>query len=102
MTIRQPFMPKYGSNQVIVAAAATAARVLIAGGNKQIRFLNPGADIVYVRTYSSATGVQSATTADFPVGVNQAVTLTKDEQHDTLTYFSTAGTTFHAMPGEGF
>lgn len=101
MTIKQPFYPQYGSNQVLTAAAASASAV-INPDCKQVRVVNTGANKGYFRTYNSANGVQSATTADFPVPAGLAATVSKNADHNAIAYISAAGTTLEAMTGEGF
>lgn len=101
MTIKQPFAPQYGSNQVLTAGAASA-KVGINKESKQVRVVNTGANKGYFRIYDSSNGVQSATTADCPVAAGAAVTVTKGGNQDTIAYISAAGTTLEVMTGEGF
>jgi hypothetical protein len=101
MTIKQPFYPHFGTNQVITPAAASASAT-IDRNNKQLRVLNSGANIGYFRTYNSEGGSQSATTADYPVAPNQASVVSIGPFHDSIAYISAAGTTFNVMTGEGF
>jgi hypothetical protein len=96
-----PFNPHYGTNQVVTPAAASAS-VVVGAGNKQLRILNTGSNIGYFKTFISANGSVSATTADCPVGPNMATTVTKFEDHDSVAYISAAGTTFQIMTGEGW
>lgn len=101
MTIKQPFYPHYGSNQVVLPAAASAT-ITIDADNKQLRVVNNGANIGYFRTFSSLSGALSATTADCPIASGKDIVITKDSTHDRLAYISAAGTTFQVMTGEGF
>ena len=55
MTIKQPFFPHYGANQVLAAAAASAS-VPISHQAKQLRVVNTGAAIAHFRTYNSTSG----------------------------------------------
>jgi len=102
MTIKQPFFPSYGSNQVVSPAAAAAA-ITIDKDAKQVRIINTGANIAYVQTYSSTESpAPVATTADFPIPAGGASTITKSMYHDRLSHISAAGTTLQIMTGEGF
>ncbi len=58
MTAKQPFMPKYGSNQVLTAGAASASAT-IDQSNNQVRVVNTGANKAYFRTYNSTDGSSS-------------------------------------------
>lgn len=100
--IKQPFMPAYGTNQVLSAAAASA-NATINKDNRQVRIVNTGANIAYVQTYSSADQPGTAASiADFPIAGGQASTITKDTKHDTLAYISAAGTSLQVMTGDGY
>lgn len=105
MTAMQPFMPKYGSNQVLTAGAASASATLDRG-NKQVRVVNTGANKAYFRTYNATDGAQSATIADCVVIPGETVIVTKNgsgvDGHNSLAYISAAGTTLEVMTGEGF
>jgi hypothetical protein len=101
MTIKQPFYPQTGSNQVLTAGAASLTTSINAKC-KQVRITNSGAAKGYVRTYNSVNGAQPATVADLVVLPNAVVTITKDEGHDQLSYISATGTTLEVMTGEGF
>lgn len=101
MTIRQPFFPQYGSNQVLASAAASAT-VSINAKCKQVRITNTGAAKAYVRTYNSINPAQPATVADCVILPNSERVLTKDEGHDQLSHISATGTTLEVMTGEGF
>lgn len=101
MTIRSPFQPKYGSNQVLTPAAGSAS-VLIGAGNKTIRIRNTGAaNPMFFRTGKAVDGTVTATTADVPVSPGETVYIEKPQDHDTLAYISAAGTTCNVMTGEG-
>lgn len=100
MTIKQPFCPQYGSNQVLAAAAASAS-VAINKDSKQVRVVNTGANKGYFRIYDNTDGAQAATTADCVVAAGATVTVTKGNQ-GSLAHISAAGTTLEVMTGEGF
>lgn len=99
MTIRAPFKPHYGSNQVVAPGAASAS-ITVGRGDKSILVVNSGAAIGYFRTGQAANTV-TATTADVPVLPSQAFVIEKPQDDDTLAYISAAGTTFQVMSGEG-
>jgi hypothetical protein len=101
MTVRSPFKPHYGSNQVITPGAASAV-ANINGTDKTVRVSNTGAAIGYFRTYSSTEApVPTASTADMPVAAGETAYIEKAEGHDRLAHISAAGTTFQVMTGEG-
>lgn len=101
MTMKARFSPHYGSNQVVTPGAASAA-ITIAAGSKQVRIVNTGANIAYVRTYRDADGAQTASAADFPIAAGARETITKDDTHDRLAHISASGTTLNVMTGEGW
>ena len=97
MTIRSPFMPRRGTNQVTTPAASSAS-VSVDADAKSVRLVNAGANICFVRI---GTGAQTATTADTPVLPNSALILQKQMGDDTLAHISASGTTLHVQTGEG-
>lgn len=102
MSAKQPFMPHYGTNQVLAAGAASL-NATIATGDDQVRIANTGANKAYVQTYNSMD--QSGTTAsaaDLVILAGQSTTITKDQMHDTLAYFSAAGTNLEVITGRGW
>ena len=103
MTVRAPFAPKFGANQVLAPAAASAT-VTIGFGSKSLRLCNTGANVCYVRTCYSGDPVgtnQTASTADTPVLAGTVLIISKPQDHDTLATISASGTTLLAQPGEG-
>lgn len=101
MTAKRPFMPHYGTNQVLTAGAASLSAA-IDPNDEQVRITNTGANKAYVRTYNSANGTQSATVADFQVASGQTSTLTKGVNHNAIAYISAAGTGLEVITGEGW
>lgn len=101
MTAKRPIMPHYGTNQVLTAAAASASAA-IDKNDEQVRITNTGANKAYVRTYNSAGGTQSATTADFCVNAGQTATITKGVDHNAIAYISAAGSSLEVITGEGW
>ena len=97
MTVRAPFNPVRGANQVATPGAASAS-VSINPVSKSVRLVNSGANICHVRI---GTGAQTATTADLAIRANSEVIVSKGDGEDTLAHISAAGTTLHIQPGEG-
>lgn len=101
MTVKQPFMPHYGANQVLTAGA-TPTSVSVPIGGKQLRVVNTGASKGYFRTYNSmAAPGTTASAADYPVPAGLGCIVTRIG-HDMISVFSSGGTTLEVMPGEGF
>ena len=99
MTIKSPFMPERGANQVVTPGAASAT-VAVKPDAKSVRFVNSGANICYVRMGTS-TSAATATTADTPVLPNSALILQKQMGDDTVAHISASGTTLNIQTGEG-
>ena len=97
MTVRAPFNPNRGGNQVTTPGAASAS-VAINAISKSVRLVNSGSNICHVRI---GAGAQTATTADMPIRAGSEVIVSKGEGEDTLAHISAAGTTLHIHPGEG-
>lgn len=100
-----PFHPANESNQILTATAATAGFADITTGPKSVRVLNTGSGMLHVRTYSNRNGASpdtAATTASYPIAPGQASVFSKGYVHNRMSFFSTAGTTFHVMCGEGY
>lgn len=105
MSVQSAFQPKKGANQKITAST-TAADVAIGEGSKSMRFVNVGANVIFVRTYKSSDGTETATNADTPLGPTPAagcvLIIEKPQDHDRMSYLAETGSTiFHAQPGEG-
>lgn len=99
MTIKSPFMPERGSNQVVSPGAASAA-ASVKPDAKSVRFVNSGANICYVRMGTSVSAA-TATTADTPILPNSALILQKQMGDDRVAYISASGTTLNIQTGEG-
>lgn len=98
MTIRAPFQPKRGANQVLTPAAASAS-ASIDPVAKSVRLVNSGTtNICHVRI---GAGAQTATVADLPVLPGQSIIVSKGDGEDTLAHISASGTTLHVQTGEG-
>lgn len=97
MTIRAPFQPQAGQNQVVTPAAASAS-VSIPAGTKSVRLVNSGLNICHVRI---GQGAQTASTADMPMRAGESIVVQKQENETTVAHISASGTTLHIQPGEG-
>ena len=97
MTIKSPFMPQRGANQV-VSPGAVSASASVTAACKSVRLTNAGTNICHVRI---GEGAQTATTADTPVLPGSALILQKQMGDDTVAYISASGTTLHIQTGEG-
>ncbi|HEY8878279.1 MAG TPA: hypothetical protein VIN03_11985 [Roseateles sp.] len=105
MTVKQPINPSYGSTKSVTAGTSAGNLVIDAQrGSKSLRLINLSANVIYVRTWDSNAGsVPSATAADFPIAPNQATTITKQQEHDTLCHLAETGSSrFLASLGEGW
>jgi len=97
MTVRAPFNPQRGSNQVTTPAAGSA-EISLDAQSKSVRLVNVGANICHVRI---GAGTQTATTADTPIRAGSEVVLSKADGENKLAHISAAGTTLHVQTGEG-
>ena len=97
MTIRAPFYPARGANQV-VTPGATSAEVTVDPRAKSVRLVNSGANICHVKV---GIGTQTATTADTPIRAGSEIIVSKGEGEGNVAHISAAGTTLHIQPGEG-
>lgn len=97
MTMRAPFNPQRGANQVTTPGAASA-EVSINPVSKSVRLVNSGANICHVRI---GTGTQTATIADTPILSLGELILSKADGEDTIAFISAVGTTLHIQTGEG-
>jgi hypothetical protein len=91
------FCPSRGSNQVVSPAAASASASINAV-DKNVRLVNSGSNICYVRI---GTGTQAATTADTPVRSAESLILRKGDGENTIAYISASGTTLNIQTGDG-
>jgi len=102
MSALQPINPRWGSNQLLTAAAASA-QATVSGQTKQIHIENTGTtNPVYVRTGNSANGTVTATTADLRISPGTVEVFTKPQDDDKLAYISASGTTFEIIECEGW
>lgn len=99
MAVLYTFNPSYGSG-VTVSPTGTSASTTMRGGRKSLCLTNLGSTVVYVRV---GNGTQTATAADYPIPVGGQVTITKEQDHQTIAYIAPAGSgSLHIMAGEGF
>lgn len=98
MAIDSPFQAKYGSGQV-VTASGTAGTATLAIGTKNIRVVNIGSALGYYRVGKS--GMAACSTADvaLPAGAGEIVTRAEDDT--VFGHYSSGGTDFHIILGEG-
>jgi streptogramin lyase len=102
MSALQPFNPAY-TQGITVAPNGTAASSTIGVGSKTLCLTNIGTYVCYVRAYLASDGAKTATTADYPVPAGGQVTITKFQDHDSVSYIASGGTgSLHIMPGEGW
>lgn len=100
MTIRAPFEPRRGTNQVVTPAAASAS-VPIDPVAKSVRFVNSGAAICHVRIGATKTVAEPATTADMPILAGGSIVVQKGDGENLVAFISATGTTLHIQTGEG-
>jgi len=101
MSAKQPFSPHYGTSQTLTAGAA-ALTANIDPFDKNVRIVNTGANIAYIRISSSSGTVVAATTADHAIPASSTSTVTKADGQDRLSYISAAGATLIVSTGEGW
>jgi hypothetical protein len=95
----ETFNPAYTQGQTI-SVTSTSAPITIGRGSKSLCLSNLGNQPVFVRV---STGTVAATTADYPVMPLAQVTITKDQDMDTVSAITSSSTSsLHVLPGEGF
>lgn len=100
MSLVRPFAPQFGSNQVVVLAAATPQIKSVTRTCQVLRVYNSGAGDLYVRPYWSQTNpapVASAVDYAVPPGADRLITI---GELDTVSLYSLAGTTAQIMTGD--
>lgn len=96
MTIKAPFKPHYGSNQVITTGAS--ASYAINKTDKSVRLSNTGSGIAYFRI---GEGVQTANATDCLLMVGQTMIVEKGMDHDNIAIYSPAASQVQVITGEG-
>lgn len=99
MAVVQTFNPAYAQGQTL-SVTSTSAPITIGRGSMSLCLTNLTTTACYVRV---STGTVAATTADYPVLGGAQVTITKDQDMNTVSAITASGTTsLHVIPGEGF
>lgn len=99
MAVLYTFNPAYTQGTTI-SVTTTSAPAVVGKGAKSLCLSNLGSEVVYVRV---STGTVAATAADYPVLAGSQVSLTKEQDHDTVSAVTASGTSsLHVIPGEGF
>ena len=99
MAVVQTFNPAYTQGTTI-SVTTSSSPVLRGFGSASLCLTNLGDEVVYVRV---SKGTVAATTADYPVMPLGQVTITKDQDMDTVSAITASGTTsLHVIAGEGF
>lgn len=97
----RPFDAHYGTNQVLTAAAASAATPIDAK-DLCVRISNSGTNKGYIRLYrSDTTPAPSASVADLVILPGDSVIVSKGDGVDRLAYISAVGTTLEVITGQG-
>ena len=103
MSVLAPFNPAYGKS-ISLTVGTSSASVAIPSSNKNIQLFNSGTNLIFVRVGPVGTTASlTSPTADFPVGPNSAVVITKAENDVTVAAISAAaGNTLWITNGEGW
>jgi hypothetical protein len=97
MAYVNPFMPDYGTNQVVTPAVASAS-VDIDPKAFCVRLVNTGSNVCYVKV---GAGTVVASTADVAVRAGSELIIKKALGDSILAYISAAGTTLNIQTGNG-
>ena len=100
MAIQASFGPAYGTG-VTVSPTATSASSTLGLGSKSLVITNLSTTVAsYVRV---GTGSTTATTADYVVPPSSQVSISKDQDANTVAYITASSTgSLHIMAGEGY
>lgn len=99
MAVMETFNPAYTQGTTI-SVTTTSAPATVGKGSKSLCLTNTGTALCYVRV---STGTVAATNADYPVLAGSQVTITKEQDMDTVSAVTASGSTsLHVIPGEGF
>jgi hypothetical protein len=100
MAIQASFGPSYGTG-VTVSPTTSSASSTLGLGSKSLVITNLSATVAsYVRV---GTGSTTATTADYVVLPSSQVSISKDQDANTVAYITASGTgSLHIMAGEGY
>lgn len=98
MAVLYTFNPAYAQGTTI-SVSTTSAPAVVGKGSKSLCLTNLGGEPVYVRV---STGTVAATAADYPVMPGAQVSITKDQDMDTVSAVTLSATSsLHVIPGEG-
>jgi hypothetical protein len=101
MTIRSPFMPRYGTNQV-VNVTSTSQTIDIDPNAKTVYVVNVSTGATAVAHVRIGEGsVPAATAADCPVRANWPIYLQKQLGQNKMSLYAPVGATLHVICGEG-
>lgn len=100
MSVEAPFFPRYKAGQPVAPGAASAI-VTIGKGSKTLCITNLSSSVwSYVAVGDSDV---TATAADYPIPPGSQVSISKNQDHDTVAHIAPAGGgSLHIIPGEGF
>jgi hypothetical protein len=100
MAIQASFGPSYGTG-VTVSPTTSSASSTLGLGSKSLVITNLSTTVAsYVRV---GTGSTTATTADYVVLPSSQVSISKDQDANTVAYITASGTgSLHIMAGEGY
>ena len=100
MAIQASFGPSYGTG-VTVSPTVTSASSTLGLGSKSLVITNLSTTVAsYVRV---GTGSTTATTADYVVLPSSQVSISKDQDANTVAYITASSTgSLHIMAGEGY
>jgi hypothetical protein len=100
MSVQASFNPSY-TRGITVSPTTSSASSTIGLGSKAIVLTSlSGSVLVYVRIGKSGI---TASTADYPLLPNSQISLSKEQDDDTVAYITSSGTgSVHILPGEGY
>ena len=91
------FAPHYATGVSVTTGAS--ATIIVPSGDRQVRIVNDGVSLAFIRTGLAVNGALTATAADFPVRGGESVVFTKGGD-DRLAHFGT-GTVIYIGTGNG-
>lgn len=101
MSIPRPFSPQFGSNQISTLGAAGTAALSVTADSTTLYVANTGSGDLYVAAYSSKALAYVASNKDYFVPAGQTRYIFIGDVLDRVSVFSTAGTTYQVMTGDG-
>lgn len=108
MSALQPAQPQYGRSQSIAVGTSSTSITLPsqgnAGGSMQVQLFNSGTNAVFVRIGQGTVNASlTSPNADFPIGPNAAVIITKSIDDNVVAAISSAaGNTLWVTPVTGW